>query len=567
MKTRRLLFSLVLGLGLTLAMLAGLDGNLPRARAATYTVTNTDASGPGSLRQAILDANGNPGHDTIDFSVSGAIVLADALPAINDDLTITGPGAEQLAVSGDNAYQVFHINNGAAVTITGLTVRDGSAVSGGGVWSAGDLHLGAAHIFSNAASISGGGVYVEAGSATLSGTQVLSNSAGAGGGVYVYRGGATLNVSGGEVGSNSASINGGGVYVLGGDATLSGTQVVSNSAGYGGGVYVYWGSATLNGTPVIRNSAVYSGGGVFVNDGSGTLNVSGGEVGSNSADYGGGVYVDEGSATLSGTQVLSNSAYINGGGVYVYLGQATLSGGQILSNSAGGATSGDGGGVYVYEGSATLSGTQVVSNSAYTGGGVYIRYGSATLSEGQILSNSAGLHGGGVYVYGGSATLNVSRGEIGSNSAYRGGGVYVYGGSMTLNGTQVVNNSAVYYGYGGGVYVSSGSATLNGTQVVSNSAYRGGGLYLLSSTGAITATDGCIVYNSDTAVDNNSTGTLNARDNWWGMPDGPSGVGPGSGDSVSVNVDYANFETSPPAGCPVYRPDLTIFLPLVLRNN
>jgi len=96
MKIRHLLFSLALALGLTLAVLAGLGGNLTRVRADTYTVTNTDASGPGSLRRAILDANGNTGHDTIRFGISGAIVLTDALPAINDDLTITGPGEELL---------------------------------------------------------------------------------------------------------------------------------------------------------------------------------------------------------------------------------------------------------------------------------------------------------------------------------------------------------------------------------------------------------------------------------------------------------------------------------------
>ena len=92
MKTRRLLFSLALGLGLTLAVLAGLGGSLPRARAATYTVTNTNASGPDSLRQAILDANDNAGHDTSDFGISGAIVLTGALPAIVDDLTIDTDG-------------------------------------------------------------------------------------------------------------------------------------------------------------------------------------------------------------------------------------------------------------------------------------------------------------------------------------------------------------------------------------------------------------------------------------------------------------------------------------------
>jgi uncharacterized repeat protein (TIGR01451 family) len=206
---------------------------------------------------------------------------------------------------------------------------------------------------------------------------------------------------------------------------------------------------------------------------------------------------------LSGTQVLSNSASSYGGGVYVdYISaELNVSGGGIDSNSA----SDDGGGVYVNGGSAALSGTQVVRNSASG-------------------------NGGGVYVDNSSATLNVGGGEISSNS--------------------VITS-------GGGVFVNQGNVTLNGTQVVRNSADSGGGLYL-SSTGAIVATDGCIVYNSDTAVENDSSGTLDARDNWWGMPDGPSGVGPGSGDSVSVNVDYANYKTSPPAGCPMYTSNLTM---------
>ena len=40
--------------------------------AATFTVTNTADSGAGSLRQAILDANANPGADTIAFDIPGA---------------------------------------------------------------------------------------------------------------------------------------------------------------------------------------------------------------------------------------------------------------------------------------------------------------------------------------------------------------------------------------------------------------------------------------------------------------------------------------------------------------
>ena len=59
----------------------------------TYTVTNTNDSGIGSLRQAILDANANPGADLITFAPSldnQAITLTSNTLQITDDLTIDG---------------------------------------------------------------------------------------------------------------------------------------------------------------------------------------------------------------------------------------------------------------------------------------------------------------------------------------------------------------------------------------------------------------------------------------------------------------------------------------------
>ncbi len=237
-------------------------------RADDYTVTNTDASGPGSLRQAILDANSNPGPDAISFGpgVSGTIVLTAALPAIGDDLTITGPGAESLAISGDDAYRVFEIDASTAVSITNVTVRDGYATNGdgGGIYSAGDLFLGNTRVISNFAGWSGGGMFVEQGTATLSNTRVISNSAyffsclilGQGGGVYVS-GTATLNVSGGEISRNSAGWSGGGVYVEDGTATLTGTRVLGNFAPVGSGLYLNnSGTITASNGCVVNNSGI-----------------------------------------------------------------------------------------------------------------------------------------------------------------------------------------------------------------------------------------------------------------------------------------------------------------------
>ena len=70
--------------------------------AATFTVTNTNDSGAGSLRKAIEDANANPGFDTIAFDIPGAgvhtITPATPLPQISEDVVIDGytqPGSSE----------------------------------------------------------------------------------------------------------------------------------------------------------------------------------------------------------------------------------------------------------------------------------------------------------------------------------------------------------------------------------------------------------------------------------------------------------------------------------------
>lgn len=74
----------------------------PAAGAQTFTVTNTDDAGAGSLRQAILDANANAGSDTITFApeVTGTITLSSDLDHITESLTIVGPGSAVLTIDG-----------------------------------------------------------------------------------------------------------------------------------------------------------------------------------------------------------------------------------------------------------------------------------------------------------------------------------------------------------------------------------------------------------------------------------------------------------------------------------
>lgn len=63
--------------------------------AATFSVTNALDSGPGSLRQAVLDANASDGGDIVFLNTTGTITLSSALPEITANVTITGPGSSR----------------------------------------------------------------------------------------------------------------------------------------------------------------------------------------------------------------------------------------------------------------------------------------------------------------------------------------------------------------------------------------------------------------------------------------------------------------------------------------
>src|SRR5262249_5131301 len=115
------------------------DRTLPSA----FTVTSLLDTGAGSLRQAVLDANTQPGADTIRFAdgLHGTIPLTNRQLSLADEPTIDGPGADQLAVSGNHQSRVFSITGGVTVTLAGLTITDGRVVGapgqGGGILNVG----------------------------------------------------------------------------------------------------------------------------------------------------------------------------------------------------------------------------------------------------------------------------------------------------------------------------------------------------------------------------------------------------------------------------------------------
>jgi Chlamydia polymorphic membrane protein (Chlamydia_PMP) repeat len=259
-----------------------------RCLPSTMTVTNTTDSGPGSLRADIAVAQSG---DTIVFSPSlngQTIALTSGVLDINKNLTVQGPGAGQLAVSGNQSSSVFKVEANTQVALSGLTIRNGSTTGlGGGILNYGNL--------------------------TISACTVSNNSAiyGDGGGIYNDFG-ATLTVSNSTVSGNQAGNDGGGIYNYG-NLTMTASVVQQNRAVYGGGIW-NGGSATISSSTVSGNLAYGGdsngyGGGIYA---LGTVSLIASTVtGNNSDGLGAGIY-DQGSVYLSNKTLVCNNFELAG---------------------------------------------------------------------------------------------------------------------------------------------------------------------------------------------------------------------------------------------------------------
>ena len=201
-------------------------------RATTITVTNTNDSGPGSLRQALAIATDG---DTIDATgISGVITLTAGVLIVNKSVTINGPGAEILAIDGNAASTVFQVMSMAPVTISGVTIRNGHGNFGGGILNNGpaELTLMNSTLSGNAGGF-GGAIY-NGGALTILNSTLSGNMAGSdGAGVYNAT---TLTITNSTFSGNTAHGSGGGC-LNGGMLLIANSTVSGNSAGFAGGVY------------------------------------------------------------------------------------------------------------------------------------------------------------------------------------------------------------------------------------------------------------------------------------------------------------------------------------------
>jgi hypothetical protein len=207
-----------------------------QASAATFTIADGDVA---ALITAITTSNSNVADDTIELATNGTYTLTavdnstndqNGLPVIVSDtahkLVIHGNGAtlQRSTAANTPLFRILQIGAGADVTISGLTIMNGT-VNG--------------PVIDDAA---GGGIFNDHATLTLSECTVSGNSGAQSGGIYndgFGSGSATLTVTNSTISGNSAIFySGGGIYNQHATLTISNSTISGNSAAqFGGGIY------------------------------------------------------------------------------------------------------------------------------------------------------------------------------------------------------------------------------------------------------------------------------------------------------------------------------------------
>jgi hypothetical protein len=275
-------------------------------------LSDTTGGGTCTLRDAMTAANSNivvggcpagtPGSDTIGFSVTGTIVLGSMLPAIAEDLSIDGPGASNLTISGGDAVPVLAINSGVTAAVDGVTVSHGFTSSGsggaGGISNAGVLTVSHSTLVDNAceggssfAVIPAGAIY-NAGTLTVNESTLEGNSGGGSFHLTIGVGGisnvGTLMTNNSTLSGNTAgfginlTIGVGGISNVG-TLTINNSTLTSNGALVPGGGIYNAGTLTVNNSTVVGNSVVGGGAGGIENVVPGSLTANNSIIATNHA--------------------------------------------------------------------------------------------------------------------------------------------------------------------------------------------------------------------------------------------------------------------------------------------
>ncbi len=497
-------------------------------------VTNTNDSGPGSLRQAIADAS--PSGDTvITFpGVTGRIGLTSSI-VIDRPMTIAGPGPDALSISGNSAIQIFSFTNGATnVVVTGLSLVEGV----GGGFAIGVSGGGAARVLAGASArlID----CVMASNSTKDPTHVQESSGRWSGGAISNEGELSLvrcsfydNFTAGLIpslngGHGDGAGGGGGAVYSTGILHMEACQFSRNRCGNGGSGGGFCGLGTGPGG---------SGGAVF---NSGRATVLGCSFDRNSAGEGGPACDGDTFMRLPG-----NGGSGGSGGAIYSSGDLIVSNCIFVANASGlGGNGGTSGGNFDPRFIRYPGGT---GGSGGNGGAIYNR-GSMVVVRTTISGNTAAPGGIGGTGGPGLGGVTASDGGRGGNSG-SGGGIFNQG-EMLLVGTTVVGNKGAPGGLGGAGGQIQTPPGLPGSAGARGPAGEGGGIYNTTTNASLRSCE--IVANTVSGTSSDVAGTFGSEGrNLVEFTAGSTGFGPSDlfgldpdGDGLPNLVEYA-FGTDP----------------------
>ena len=277
-----------------------------------------------SLREAIFYA-GIPGLGTVvtfDPELSGETITLDGTALfIDKEVTIDASSVGPITIDGDDRSGVFEVlgNPETPVSLVGLTIANGLAQLGGG-------------IYNNGATL------------TVTGSTIIGNEAGFGGGIYSCNG--PLRVVDSVIAENSAS-SGGGIVNYDGTLFVSDSLISRNDATEGSGGAIYTANianeraaATVVNSIVSGNTASRSGGAIVSFDGTyghaPTTVIQTVFSGNQAGEYGGGIYSGSHDRLIvSGCTFACNGAGENGGGAIYKGGELLLTNSILYANEGG----------------------------------------------------------------------------------------------------------------------------------------------------------------------------------------------------------------------------------------
>src|SRR6266496_2066286 len=351
---------------LLLLSLTGIAGGLIATRPPDPTVVTTlQDNVNGSLRYCIENA---PPNSTIRFTqgLRGTIKLRESLGFLSDEqLTIHGPGADQITISGGNIDAKIQVPLGATLNISDLSFKNSVTVIDAFLSNQGSLTVTNSTISDNKTNAGvtsfGGGIYnTSTGTLTVINSTFSNNSSfgeveGEGGGIYNED---KLTVTHSTFSNNSASSRG---FSFGGgiDNFSTGTLTVTTST--------FSNNSTSSSNSIANNS---EGGGIY-NEGKLTVTHS----------------------TFSNNSAISSKKDGSGGGIN-NTGKLTVTDSTFSGNSASSKQNSFGGGILSFGkgSSAIIRFCTIYGNTSSTGGGIWIDpTGSShmTMSSSVIAANSA----------------------------------------------------------------------------------------------------------------------------------------------------------------------------------